>query len=63
MQRARQISGLTVHRNNGGGNKKQGLPITIGAGVNSVFLMKTKVGYCQFKTASSSVCPMTYSRN
>jgi hypothetical protein len=63
MQRARHISGLTVHRNQGGGDKKQGLPITIGAGVNSVFLLKTKVGYCQFaKVSTSNVCAMSFSR-
>ena len=62
MQKARRISGLTVHRNQGGGDKKQGLPITIGAGVNSVFLLKTKVGYCNFSKASSTTCPMFYSK-
>ena len=62
MQRARHISGLTVHRNQGGGDKKQGLPTTIGAGVNSVFLLKTKVGYCHFAKTSSTTCPMFYSK-
>lgn len=47
MQRARMISGLTKNRNSGGGDKKQGLPATIGVNRFALNLIKREAGYCK----------------
>jgi hypothetical protein len=47
MQRARMLSGLTKNRNSGGGDKKQGLPSTIGVNHFSLNLIKRQVIKCK----------------
>ena len=47
MQRARMISGLTKNRNSGGGDKKQGLPATVGVNHFALNLIKRQTGYCK----------------
>jgi len=46
MPRARLSYTLLTSQNQGGGNKKQGLPSTIGLGTFSMNLIQRKAGYC-----------------
>ncbi len=47
MPRARFSYGLITSRNQGGGNKKQGLPPTMGLGPFSMNLIQLRTGYCK----------------
>ena len=44
-KRARYV-GSIVHRDQGGGNSKQGLPSTIGIPASIVAMYQQKIGYC-----------------
>jgi hypothetical protein len=55
MPRARISSGLLSNRYQGGGNKKQGLPPSVGLNSFSMNIIQRKAGYC--KCLVSDVCP------
>lgn len=46
MPRANISYGLITSQNQGGGNKKQGLPPTVGLGQFSMNIIQRKAGYC-----------------
>jgi hypothetical protein len=47
MPRAKISYGLITSQNQGGGNKKQGLPPTVGLGHFSMNIIQRKAGYCR----------------
>ena len=47
MPRANISYGLITSQNQGGGNKKQGLPPTVGLGQFSMNIIQRKAGYCR----------------
>jgi hypothetical protein len=47
MPRAKISYGLITSQNQGGGNKKQGLPPTVGLGQFSMNIIQRKAGYCR----------------
>ena len=53
MPLARVSYGLITSRNQGGGNKKQGLPPTMGLGPVAMNLIQRRAGYCKCVTTNS----------
>ena len=47
MQKARRLSGLTKNRNQGGGDKKQGLVPTIGINLNAMLTIRKQATFCK----------------
>ena len=54
MPRARISYGLLTSQNQGGGQKKQGLPPTVGLGHFSMNIIQRKAGYCRCNNSQSN---------